>query len=1323
MSDSTDTTYISAAEAAKRLGVHRNTVLLWVREGILKSARLPGARTHRFDERDVGRLLRQRGAAVASVVDGGISVGPELVSGGQLSEWAKTQSRDAQEKLPELVGDLLLASGGVTVTSMPSGDGVGNDGWDGVANVETSRFLPRGPIGFEIGSGADFKSKAQSDYQNRTNNPLGLNPAETTFVFVTPHRWKDSASWLAKKRTDNIWRDVLVVDADELERWLRAAPAVHIRISEHLGRSPRHAQTLGAWWERYRTQTDPPLPLAVFAAGRADQSKALLDFLDAPSGDAMTIKSTWLEDVYAFVHGVVAGIDGQDEHSRVPVVLVDTPKVWDDLVAQPGGVILMPTFDQADLAAATAAGHRVILAAARDHVVGNTAIKLPKPSRSEATKAFEEAGVENEAHLRAGLARRSLPSLVRVLARDPRHKRPPWAQDSDGSLAAVLTLAGSWTGSDGDHEVVARLSGRSWEEVEARLIYWETDPDRPFVRSATTWQVASPEDAFRLTGECLAPAAIARWHEVCRDVLLEQDPLAGLEDVDRLTAQFRGVGRKYSGTLRLGLARGAALLGSLETVEFADNTAAPTQARLLVHNLLGPAAKEPSGKAWCDLSDVLPLLAEAAPETFLEIVHAALDENPSPLAAMFQDQESTGFFGPSSPHTHLLWALEALCWSNDYLIDGTRALARLDRIDQPRGRLGNRPIRSLGAILVPWVRHTSATYAVRVQALDAVSLESQHTAWDLVMALWPSHHSTSSPPSSPRFRDWKPDSKNRLVAEVWDYTDHVVGLGMQLCANDPGRWTQLIERLGTIRPADRTKALAALSDAIRTGSIEGDNGLLIWRSLRDTVAHHRAFPDADWSMDAPALEELDATVAEFEPTAAADRLAHLFDWRPDVIDVPRSDYAAYNAALEQTRRDAIEAIFRDDGIDGLARLARRSPQPHLAGLSAVGIPGLDGRHRSVLISWLGSEERALSEFARTWASGQTQEPGWLASALADPSADTPACKIQLALGAVTAASTWATVEAEDPALLDRYWQVVRPVWVRVEDLATALSALVDHGQPVTAIQLAAHDLHRHNDEPPALTIDLARSVLDGLLAAKDLTGQVVQNLGYDVGLILDYLKENGSTTAELALYEFALYHLLEDYRNTQALDEILATEPAQFVQLLAWSRGIGPESEGLSGRAWSVLEGWRRVPGMGDAGVIDVATLVAWITNARALLAEADLADLGDEKIGAILANTPPSADGVWPQESIRDLIELIGNARIETGVYLGRVNGRGVTTRDPYSGGEGERSLAARYREWTAGSKATHRRTSKILRRLAESYEHDAREEDQRAEFRQDMD
>jgi hypothetical protein len=86
----------------------------------------------------------------------------------------------------------------------------------------------------------------------------------------------------------------------------------------------------------------------------------------------------------------------------------------------------------------------------------------------------------------------------------------------------------------------------------------------------------------------------------------------------------------------------------------------------------------------------------------------------------------------------------------------------------------------------------------------------------------------------------------------------------------------------------------------------------------------------------------------------------------------------------------------------------------------------------------------------------------------------------------------------------------------------------------------------------------------------------------------------------------------------------------------------------------------------------------------------------------------------------VRELIELTRSKDLESGIQVGVYNSRGVTTRLHTDGGAQERDLAARYRAWSERTRLEFPRTSALLAGIAESYELDAKRQDDRADIQQ---
>ena len=168
-----------------------------------------------------------------------------------------------------------------------------------------------------------------------------------------------------------------------------------------------------------------------------------------------------------------------------------------------------------------------------------------------------------------------------------------------------------------------------------------------------------------------------------------------------------------------------------------------------------------------------------------------------------------------------------------------------------------------------------------------------------------------------------------------------------------------------------------------------------------------------------------------------------------------------------------------------------------------------------------------------------------------------------------------------------------------------------------------------------------------------------------------------------------------------------------------------PESEdyeaqrSIANQAWTLLHNWKHVPGSSD-GKVDGAALEKWVKEARILFEKAGRAEIGDQKIGEVLAQSPRDEDGTWPCLPVPELIEIARSSEMETGIAVGAANKRGVTTRSPTDGGKQERDLAEQYRNRSAKTRLEFPRTSATLAKIADSYEWDAKHHDDDAERRQ---
>lgn len=1323
--------FLKVREAARRLHVHENTVRNMVDRGELQDYRLPGSRFLRLRADEVDKLVARQAKPKSSIQSERRALNPEFVGASQLKQWPEARQRDAQGTFPELVRRLLVETPGITNISIRAGDGVALNGYDGTADSAGTSFLPAGRLVFEFGTNQNPSGKATDDYYDRIED-RSASPSET-FVFVTPRRWGGKSSWEAKRKQEGHFADVKAVDADDLEGWLHTAPAAHHWISEHLGLRPRDAVSLDGWLRRFNAQTNPALPPDLFLAGRARQAAQLSERLNS-SPTVTVIEAQWTDDCLAFLRAAIADVSNGLEIS--PALMVTSVQAWDAILEKPGLAILIPQFDGADVAQAVRAGHHVISIVDRAAASLRPAdISLPRLDRSEAADALRAVGLEfNRADRLAALGRRSLPALLRELSPDPRISRPDWSRAPDGPILAALLLVGRWTSNPADVETLEAVTNQPWQALRSFLDRMTDSADPVLHAVGGLWSFTWPEEAFSLLRSWLKNDVLQRFAEVAVRELSELGPQsreAATATIDR-ASQVR---------LRSGLAQGLALLGVMGTeVDLGDGTAASDVAARTVRHLLLKACGDTTCEVWHQLAEVLPLLAEAAPNVFIDTLDDDLRASEPTVVRLFIGERDAVFHvGPSSPRTDLLWALETICWSADHLIDGVRILARLASVD-PGGKSSNRPAESLRSILAGFTRHTTASLDEKFQALDAAYRVAPDVAWKLNMDLWPGSNGLIVSPVGPRFRDWKPDHPDVSMAEWIEFTHRLVDRAIANVGAGADRLGQVANGISAVPPDDRERIIRFLEERVHRETLDEVSRFDLWERLHALVARHRRFASADWALPSEMVDRLSKLVTVLEQQPDPRRSAYLFDWHPDLPGVDQQNYQAFQAELNRLRTEALQSVLEmTSSIDELASLARRVPSPELLG-SALGV--LDEVELPQLIPWLASTDTALIATSSAWARRRLEIGGaaWLSAALLEPNLQGVAREI-LIRHAPPTREIWRAFHANSSDE-ETYWRLASFETVPLTDADEALNQLIRHHRAWDAVAVASNaigyaqagsgtsgDRVDLTEATRYLPAERVLQVLNAALTQPLTNSELSAATGFHVGQLIDYLARDSDLEETVAFYELAFFRLLVEQREPRALYRVLATKPEQFVELATHvyrgrhepRRDLTDAEQNIATLAAWVLEEWNGFPGCREDRSLDAQLMASWVQAARLAFSENDRYDVGDELIGQSLARSPVGDDGAWPSEPVRDLLETIGSPYIERGLILGRINGRGITWRGIYEGGRQERDLANQYRQWSQLVRPSWPRAARVLRELSDSYERDARREDIEADLSAD--
>jgi hypothetical protein len=319
--------------------------------------------------------------------------------------------------------------------------------------------------------------------------------------------------------------------------------------------------------------------------------------------------------------------------------------------------------------------------------------------------------------------------------------------------------------------------------------------------------------------------------------------------------------------------------------------------------------------------------------------------------------------------------------------------------------------------------------------------------------------------------------------------------------------------------------------------------------------------------------------------------------------------------------------------------------------------------------------------------------------------------------------------AAGPDIETAFWDT-SPIWgiEGGEEAAYAIQKLIAAGRAQHALHVAGRE--RQVALPSALLVEVLRQAARQPPDAKSPSTDRSMFQHYVVEILTQLDKRTDLEANDLAGLEWAYLPVLtHSHRPAKVLRKGLSEQPSLFIEMIRAafrpsedSGYVDPTPENpdharsVGHQAYNLLREWDRLPGQRDDGSIDAEAMEAWIKEARAQAHAIGRAEIADNYIGKILSASPGGADGAWPAEPVRDVLDLYRNPTMLDGFRVGKSNRRGVTTRMPRDGGRQERDLVAQYRAWSPVVGAEHPYTAKALDLLALSYEHDAQRVDEQA-------
>jgi len=385
------------------------------------------------------------------------------------------------------------------------------------------------------------------------------------------------------------------------------------------------------------------------------------------------------------------------------------------------------------------------------------------------------------------------------------------------------------------------------------------------------------------------------------------------------------------------------------------------------------------------------------------------------------------------------------------------------------------------------------------QAMKMLYSACPAVTWDVAIALLPNSHASTMATPRPRYREHSAE-QTLTWRDYWEFMRTIVESMIEWAGSNVDRWASFIEKYPELRHG-YPEAGELITDALSlvdTKNLPNEQKAVVHETLRTLISRHRQHLDTPWALPMADLDLLETIQEHFKPEDTVLQYAHLFSWDPEIADAPMKPYEdGWDEWLSERQAKAAKAVYDQQGVEGLYRLADKAHVPESVGGACSSLPLQEAEVTSLLQNGLSP---APADHARTplmraakayiWAQYRRQGDPWLSGVLAQPSITwTPNAHANLALALPATPELWRQIPQWSEQADRLYWENVEIHGKLRQHWAEVLEKWKIVGRPWSALELLATviDERRSASISPKPSVEQVIDVLEQALKANGTT--------------------------------------------------------------------------------------------------------------------------------------------------------------------------------------------------------------------------------------------
>ncbi|WP_273397637.1 helix-turn-helix transcriptional regulator [Actinobacillus porcinus] len=1246
------------------------------------------------------------------------------IKANDIENWINTDEIQSRSRLAVLLRMLVHSTAKKLLkVNFPGNDDSQRPGWDGeVLSNEATPWIPEGLSGWEFGVNADISKKATADF-NKSVNAYTDNSINITFIFVTPRRWIGKEKWVRDKKSLNKWKDVRVYDASDLEQWLEQSLSTQSWLANEAKLPTKDVESLDSFWNSWANVCQPRLIPSFFTKLMEKNKQIIENYLTSPPSKPFYIAADSTDEAIAFLSSLFSE-NSDFINYRDRCLLFKQTDVLPHLAEGTKNFIAITANKdvEKELAQYVTQIHSFIVCS-KNSQSKNADLTLEILDSSTFIHALEKMGKNyDESVTLANKAGYSLTVLRRQLSLVEAIKNPNWVNNSNRELIPFL-FAGTWDSSNKKDIAVLEsfTDNQSYRILEENFSKVYLLNDSPVWKINNYRGVVSRIDLLFAIAPYITKSDLECFFENAELILSEDDPALDLPENEQWRANLLNKKREYSQVLRDSFSEMIILLGVHGNELFKDEFDCDIAIEKLIYSLLTPlTVRKLQANA-----DLLSTYAEASPNTFLTIIENDLKAEKHILEILIP---TTNTLFSSPKYTDLLWALEKLAW-DEYLVSRVvKILAQLSEkeIDD---NYANKPFSSLCAIFRSWLPITNASLEQRILLLKKLVKDFPEIGWRVCLSQFPKVSPQIALPSSKYI--WRNIGEQRVVTyqDVYDFCNTCVNISLNWPEYTFEKLCDLVNNIHYLDTTQQDKLWELLKNWSLNKATESEK-IEMREKLRTNVLSRRAKKQENRVQFTKLGEQV---YVDLSPKDPIDRNIWLFreHWvnesADELEDIRDLSFDEREELIRKERTKALESIIEEKGNEGVLDLCLQGNAAHVVGfLLRRYIFSTESQLVRVIIQAMNrfniSQETRLMSFIRGILC-ESKENTSLFGALDKELSESDMVKIYLQAPFIS--TVWEKIDLLSESLKKEYWANAIPnYWSDKNDVKRGVQYLLEANRGQTAFSYISLFI---NDVESELIFEVLSSMISSSTINENLPPD-----SYHLGKAFSRIKESKYLTLEQKaglefsyIYILAPYGRRNEYCDIENLEMYIEQHPDFFIYLISslYKRDDGNEDENINKyqteeerdsifkQYYYTLEALRFIPGQDKSGNFDKVKLEKWIDNAIEYATKEGRRKIAEYFIGKLLSHSAIGKDNIWPCEEIRDILEDFQSDNMCEGMYIGKKNGRGVTTRSLGDGGTQERKLVEQYNNWGKLLTITHPFVaSKLLYELAHSYQYEAK-------------